>query len=82
MALTLDRADDLVILDETFIPDDQEQVEDRIHRVSRNHKVTIHYLRTLGTIEESIALKTAERDDLQKRIIDGERGVEYARSLL
>ena len=82
VALTLDRADDLVILDETFIPDDQEQVEDRIHRVSRNHKVTIHYLRTLGTIEESIALKTAERDDLQKRIIDGERGVEYARSLL
>ena len=44
--------------------------------------MTIHYLRTLGTIEESIALKTAERDDLQKRIIDGERGVEYARSLL
>ena len=82
VALTLDRADDMVILDETFIPDDQTQVEDRIHRVSRIHNVTIHYVRSLGTIEEKIARKTIDRDNLQKQLLDGARGVDYARHLL
>lgn len=82
VALTLDRADDIVILDETFIPDDQEQVEDRIHRVSRMHNVTVHYVRSLGTVEEKIARKTIDRENLQKQLIDGTRGVEYARHLL
>lgn len=82
VALTLDRADDLVILDETFIPDDQEQVEDRIHRVSRDHNVTIHYVRSLGTIEEKIAKVTAFRDVMQKRILDEERGVDFVREIL
>ena len=82
VALTLDRADDIVILDETFIPDDQEQVEDRVHRVSRNHNVTIHYLRSKGTIEESIARTTFGRDQIQKQILDGERGINYAKQIL
>lgn len=82
VALTLDRADDIVILDETFIPDDQTQVEDRIHRVSRMHNVTVHYTRSIGTIEERIAKKTIDRDNLQKQLLDGARGVSYARHLL
>ena len=71
VALTLDRADELVILDETFIPDDQEQVEDRIHRVSRIHNVIVHYVRSKGTIEETIAKKVQKREELQKQILDG-----------
>lgn len=82
VSLTLDRADDIVILDETFIPDDQEQVEDRIHRVSRNHNVTIHYVRSLGTIEEKIARLTFGRNTDIKQILDGERGVDFARQIL
>lgn len=82
VALTLDRADDIVILDETFIPDDQTQVEDRIHRVSRMHNVTVHYIRSIGTVEEKIAKKTIDRDNLQKQLLDGARGVSYARQLL
>ncbi|ATN89596.1 DNA helicase [Gordonia phage Bonum] len=82
VSLTLDAADDLVFLDETWIPDEQEQVEDRIHRVSRVHQVTIHYLRTLGTIEENIAFTTGSRERLTKMLIDGQRGVKFAKSLL
>lgn len=81
VAITLDRADDLVLLDETWIPDDQEQVEDRIHRASRIHNVTIHTLRMLDTIEEEIAWITAAREDAQKYILDGSRGVSYARQV-
>lgn len=82
VSLTLDRADDIVILDETFIPDDQEQVEDRVHRVSRMHNVTVHYVRSLGTIEEKIARLTFGRNINTKQILDGERGIEFARQIL
>lgn len=82
VSLTLDSADDLVLLDETFIPDDQEQVEDRIHRASRMHQVTIHYLRSIGTVEETIALTTGSRERLTKQLLDGERGVPFFRKLL
>lgn len=81
VAVTLDKADDLVILDETYVPDDQEQVEDRIHRTSRMHSVTIHRLRVLDTIEEEIAYITAAREDVMKYLLDGARGVEAARAI-
>ncbi|MDD2326260.1 MAG: DEAD/DEAH box helicase [Alphaproteobacteria bacterium] len=82
VSLTLDRADDIVILDETFIPDDQEQVEDRVHRVSRNHNVMVHYVRSKGTVEERIARLTFNRNNLQKQLLDGERGIDFARQIV
>lgn len=82
VAVTLDTADELVFLDETYIPDDQEQVEDRIHRVSRMHNVTIYYLRSLGTVEETICQVTGAREAVIKRRLDGTRGVEIARKLI
>lgn len=81
-SLTLDAADDLVLLDETWIPDDQTQVEDRIHRVSRIHKVTIWYLRSRKTLEETIATTAGDREEIQRKLLDGARGVEYAKKLL
>jgi len=81
VAVTLDAADDLVLLDETYIPDDQEQVEDRIHRTSRIHNVTIHRLRCLDTIEEEIAWLTAAREDVMQYLLDGARGVEAAKAI-
>lgn len=82
VSLTLDAADDLILLDETWNPDDQTQVEDRIHRVSRIHNVTIWYVRVLGTIEEQIATVAGGRDQLQRKLIDGQRGVGFAKQLL
>jgi SNF2 family DNA or RNA helicase len=81
VAVTLDMADHLVLLDETTVPDDQEQVEDRIHRASRMHNVTIYYLRTRGTIEEEVAYIAAARQNVQKYLLDGARGVEYAKQV-
>lgn len=82
VAITLDAADDLVVLDETWVPDDQEQVEDRIHRVSRIHQVTIWNVRSLGTVEEGIARLNLSADNLQKTLLDGSRGVNVARQIL
>jgi Zierdtviridae DNA helicase len=81
VALTLDMADDLVMLDESTIPDEDEQVEDRAHRTSRMHQLTIHKLRMLETIEEEVAWIAASRADVQRYIMDGARGIEYARNV-
>lgn len=82
VSLTLDAADDLIFLDEKWIPDDQTQVEDRIHRVSRMHQVRIWYLRSRGTIEERIGMVNVDRDQMQLMILDGRRGVDFAKMLL
>lgn len=83
VAIDLDaHCDELFFMDETFVPDEQEQVEDRIHRVSRVHQVTIHYLYAKGSIDESIAESNVSKDQIQKRVLDGRRGVDFAMRLL
>lgn len=81
VAIDLDAADDLVILDETYIPDDQEQLENRPHSLTRARQLTIHKPRMLGTIEEEKAFLTAARYDEQRYILDGIRGVGVAREI-
>jgi SNF2 family DNA or RNA helicase len=83
VAIDLDQhCDELFFMDETFVPDDQEQVEDRIHRVSRIHNVTIHYLYAKGSIDEKIAGANVSKDMIKKKILDGRRGVDFALRLL
>ncbi|QHB37470.1 DNA helicase [Mycobacterium phage Aikoy] len=77
VSLTLDAADDMVILDETWNPADQEQVEDRLHRLSRMHQVTIWKVFSRNTIEEGIARNNLNKEASIKGIIDGERGIEF-----
>jgi SNF2 family DNA or RNA helicase len=73
VSLTLDAADEMVILDETWNPDDQTQVEDRIHRLSRMHQVTIWKIFSRNTIEESIARGNLGSEASIRDIIDGKR---------
>ena len=82
VSLTLDAADDVIIVDSTYSSDDQEQVEDRAHRISRMHNVTIWNLASKGTIDETIAKYTLKHEVSIKKILDGERGIEYAKLLL
>lgn len=69
VSINLDRANTAIFLDETWNPDDQEQAEDRIHRGSRIHQVTIYYIRTLKTIQEMIRRKTERKDTSNKVIL-------------
>lgn len=80
-SLTLDAADDVVMVDQTWIPDDQTQVEDRAHRISRVHNVTIWNLCSLNTIDEDIAILNNERL-METSVIDTQRGVKYVKQLV
>lgn len=80
VSITLDAADDMVIMDETWVPDDQEQVEDRVHRASNvEHQVDVWYVRSKGTIEEQIAQLNMDRAESNHKVLDAERGLRFAR---
>lgn len=70
VSITLDRADTVHILDETWVPDDQEQAEDRIHRASRMHQVTCYYYRTEDTVDVEIAQLAGDKASGNEKILD------------
>lgn len=70
VAITLDRADTVHILDETWVPDDQEQFADRAHRASRMHQVTVYTYRSKGTVEEYIHKLVKEKASVNRAVLD------------
>jgi SNF2 family DNA or RNA helicase len=63
-SITLDVADDMIFLDLPWTADEAEQVESRIHRVSRMHNVMVWRLFSLDTVDEWIAGLTEEQRQL------------------
>jgi SNF2 family DNA or RNA helicase len=63
-SITLDAADEMVVLDQPWISDQDEQLTARIHRVSRIHQVIIYRLISTGTIDEWMAGLTDEQREV------------------
>lgn len=82
VSITLDAADEVHMLDEMWDPGDNEQLEDRAHRASRVHQVTIFRYRTEGSIDEGIANDVEGRRFEQFRVLDQKRGLEFVRALI
>lgn len=82
VGINLDKADDLIMLDSPYDPDRIEQIEDRVHRASSNHHVTIWNLIAVDTIDQAIMEKVSKRYETTRELMDGARGVEFARKIL
>jgi SNF2 family DNA or RNA helicase len=82
VGIDLDAADDMIFLDLPYSPDEAEQVEDRIDRLSRQHRMTVWWLMSGGSIDLAIAEKNAERYHLTRNLLDGSRGIKTARQVL
>lgn len=75
--------DEMVILDETFVADDQVQLEGRINnRSGRVAPRTWWYLRTADTIEERIGEGNHSQHVTEHNLLDARRGVETALHLI
>jgi SNF2 family DNA or RNA helicase len=70
VSITLDAADHVHVIDEDYNPDVQTQFEDRAHRMSRIHQVTVYYYRTRGTIEEEINEIVFNKHMTNEQILD------------
>lgn len=82
VGITLDAADDLIMFDSPYDPDRVEQIEDRVHRASNMHKVTIWNLIAVGTVDQAIAEKVSRRYKVTRRLLDESRGVEIEREVI
>ena len=82
VGINLDRADDLVMFDSPYDPDRIEQIEDRVHRASRIHQVTIWTLLAVRTVDQVVASTVNSRYKLTRAMMDGRRGVEFERRIL
>ena len=72
-AITLDAADIMIVIDETYVDDEQQQLEGRIDNRNPERKIvprSYYYLRSRGTIEEGIAAANAEARRRGERVLD------------
>jgi SNF2 family DNA or RNA helicase len=82
VGITLDVADDLIMFDLPYDPDVVEQVEDRVHRASRNHQVTIWNLLAVGSVDQVVAKKLNTRYFVTRYSMDGRRGIDFEKKVL
>jgi SNF2 family DNA or RNA helicase len=82
VGIDLDAADDMVFFDVPYSSDDAEQVEDRIDRLSRTHRMTIWWLMSNESMDLAIAETNSKRFQVSRELLDGSRGIDYARQIL
>lgn len=82
VGINLDAADDLIMIDLPYDPDRVEQIEDRVHRASSNHKVTIWNVVGLDTIDQVVLEQVSKRYQITRGLLDGSRGIEIARQVM
>jgi len=70
VGITLNRAADVHVLDETWNPDDQTQVTDRAVDTTRTHQVTALVYRSRRTVEEYIKKVNDEKFEVNKNVLD------------
>ncbi len=70
VAITLDASDTVVFLDETWDPDDQEQAEDRCHRISRMHQVNVYTIRTRGSVDVDVFDSLENKRNINDILLD------------
>jgi SNF2 family DNA or RNA helicase len=81
ISLNMERASSVHILDETWDPDDQEQLEDRGDRGSRTTPLVCLYYRTRGTIQEYIAEVTQDKKVNNSNVLDVRRQIIKAQAM-
>jgi SNF2 family DNA or RNA helicase len=70
VGITLNKADTVHVLDETWNPDDTEQLTDRAVDTNEYHQVTVFTYRSSGTVEQYIKEVNDEKWDINKDILD------------
>jgi SNF2 family DNA or RNA helicase len=70
VAITLDMVENVHILDETWVPDDQEQLADRAVNTSRMHQIGVYVYRSKNTVEQQIAELNIEKGKINTNILD------------
>lgn len=81
-AITLDAADIMIELDETYVDDERQQLEGRIDNRNPERKIaprSYYVLRSISSIEEEIAAANAWARETTGKVLDGNRIASHVR---
>lgn len=84
-SITLDQAEIMVVDDETWVADEQEQLEGRIDNRQPERRIvgrSYYYLRSVGTVEEGIARANEAAKTRGERILNGAAIARQAREVM
>lgn len=73
MSINLQEANSVHVMDETWNPDDQLQLEDRADRGSRETPLMVMYYRTRNTVQEDIFEITQDKAAINIKVLDALR---------
>ncbi len=76
--LTLTAASNMICLSQCWTASQNEQAQDRIHRIGTPNKVTIYYLITSETVDEKVDEIVEDKSAISDYLIDGEKMSEQA----
>ena len=74
VGLTLTRASDVLIVERDWTPANEEQSEDRAHRIGQANAVTAYYLVSDTDIDEVFAGLVEAKREISRRVLDGAAG--------
>jgi SNF2-related domain/Helicase conserved C-terminal domain len=80
-SIDLDRADTVIGTDLLWNPDDWDQFVDRCQR-SRPTPLTAIRIVAADTVDAYIIETNADKEDIQHRVLDGRRGIEFAKQII
>lgn len=69
--ITLTAATDVVFVEASWVPGDNEQFFDRIHRIGQRNSVLAHYLVVEGSLDAKILGSAASKEEGISKIMDG-----------
>ena len=76
--ITLTAASTMICLSQCWTASQNEQAQDRIHRIGTSDKVTIYYLLTSDTVDEKVDEIVEDKSAISTYLIDGEHLSEQA----
>ena len=76
--LTLTAASNMICLSQCWTASQNEQAQDRIHRIGTSNNVTIYYLITSDTVDEKVDEIVEDKSAISDYLIDGEKLSEQA----
>jgi SWI/SNF-related matrix-associated actin-dependent regulator 1 of chromatin subfamily A len=71
VGITLTRASDVISCERQWTPGDEEQCEDRCHRVGQTNPVTVRYLHVPGTVDDDMDELIETKRQVLTAVLDG-----------